>query len=267
MNKYTHQSSVLSCSMSLSVYLPPNCSKDASVPYVIYLSGLTCTDDNVMFKSGVQQYAAEHGIAVVAPDTSPRGLDIPGENDSYDFGTGAGFYLNATKSPWEKYRMEDYVVKELPSVLAQSLPELDTTRVSICGHSMGGHGALVLALRNPGMYKSVSAFSPICNPSKVPWGIKAFEGYLGSDERVWNQYDASELVGTYSGGPLDILIDTGTSDEFLEEQLHPHVFENAAKAVPNIHLESTMRQGYDHSYYFIASFIKNHIEFHAKHLL
>lgn len=270
-NKYQHVATCLgSCTMTFSVFLPPCAINEPGtrVPYLIYLSGLTCTDDNVMHKSGVQQYAAQHSIAVVCTDTSPRGLDIPGEDDSYDFGSGAGFYLNATKSPWERYRMEEYIVDELPRVLeSTNLLEsvLDGTRVSIFGHSMGGHGALVLSLRYPGKYKSVSAFAPICHPTIVPWGIKAFEGYLGSDDKgAWADYDATELVKKYTGHPFDVLIDTGTADEFLEEQLKPEDFEKHAAG--KLNLVSTMRPGYDHSYYFIASFMKDHIEFHAKHV-
>ena len=270
-NKYRHDSAILGCSMTFSVFLPPSCiSESASnrtVPYVVYLSGLTCTDDNVMHKSGVQQHAAAKNIAVVCPDTSPRGLGIPGEDDSYDFGSGAGFYVNATESPWEKYRMDDYVVKERPQVLQASKIPLDSSRVSICGHSMGGHGALVLALRNPGTYSSVSAFAPICHPSVVPWGIKAFSGYLGKNKESWKAYDATELAANYSGSAIDILIDTGLNDEFLEEQLRPEDFLEAATKNDALHVRMNSRESYDHSYYFIATFMKDHIDFHASHLL
>ncbi len=218
-----------------------------------------------MQKAGALHYAGEHDIALVTPDTSPRGLNIPGEEDSWDFGTGAGFYLNATQDPWSKnYKMYDYIMTELPTVLRELNKNLDVDNASICGHSMGGHGALTLALKNPTSFKSVSAFAPICNPSKVPWGQKAFTNYLGTNEEEWKQYDATELAANYSGPALDVLIDTGTDDEFLKVQLHPWAFEEAAAG--KLHLKSNLRVGYDHSYYFIGTFIEEHIKFHAKHL-
>lgn len=263
--KYKHQSTVLGCSMNFSVYIPEE-AETVPVPIILYLSGLTCNDDNFMQKAGAQRAASEHAIALVAPDTSPRGLNIPGEDDSYDFGSGAGFYLNATEAPWNtNYRMYDYIVHELPYVL-KSIKNLDVDNCGIMGHSMGGHGALTIAIKNPTLFKSVSAFSPICNPSQVPWGKKAFSGYLGLDESTWKQYDATELVKECTGlEKLDILIDTGTDDEFLKEQLHPWAFEEAA-AEKALNLKSHMRVGYDHSYFFIASFVSDHVEFHAKRL-
>ena len=250
--------------MRFSVFYPPD-AETVPVPILYYLSGLTCTDENFMQKGGAQHAAAEHGIALIAPDTSPRGLDkIPGEDDSYDFGSGAGFYLNATAAPWStSYRMYDYIITELPAVL-RTLPNLDVDNASITGHSMGGHGALTLALRNPTMFKSVSAFAPICNPSQVPWGRKAFTGYLGKNEEDWKRYDATELAASYKGPALDVLIDTGTDDAFLKEQLHPWAFEEAA--AEKLQLKSKLRVGYDHSYFFIASFVAEHIHFHAKRL-
>lgn len=251
--------------MNFSVYIPEE-AETVPVPIILYLSGLTCNDDNFMQKAGAQRAASEHAIALVAPDTSPRGLNIPGEDDSYDFGSGAGFYLNATEAPWNtNYRMYDYIVHELPYVL-KSIKNLDVDNCGIMGHSMGGHGALTIAIKNPTLFKSVSAFSPICNPSQVPWGKKAFSGYLGLDESTWKQYDATELVKECTGlEKLDILIDTGTDDEFLKEQLHPWAFEEAA-AEKALNLKSHMRVGYDHSYFFIASFVSDHVEFHAKRL-
>jgi len=218
-----------------------------------------------MQKAGAQRVASEHSIAIVTPDTSPRGLGIPGEEDSWDFGTGAGFYVNATAEPWSKnYQMYDYILKELPAVLRGLEKNLDVDTASVFGHSMGGHGALIMALKNPDKFKSVSAFSPVCNPSKVPWGQKAFSNYLGANEEDWKQYDATELVSKYSGPPLEVLIDTGSDDDFLKVQLHPWTFEEAAAG--KVQLISNLRVGYDHSYFFIATFVEEHIKFHAKHL-
>lgn len=260
--QYAHQSDVLGCKMRFTVFFPA-AAETAPVPVIYYLSGLTCTDENFTQKGGAQRVAAEQDIALVMPDTSPRGLGIPGEDDSYDFGSGAGFYLNATQEPWLKYRMYDYIITELPAVL-RTLPNLNVDVASVMGHSMGGHGALTLGLRNPTAFKSISAFSPICNPSKVPWGRKAFSGYLGPNEDDWKQYDATELVSSYSGPKLNILIDTGTDDEFLKEQLHPWAFEEAAAG--KVNLLSHQRPGYDHSYFFIATFVEEHIRFHAQFL-
>ncbi len=234
------------------------------VPVLWYLSGLTCTEENFTFKAGAQRYAAEHGIILVAPDTSPRGAGVAGEEESYDFGTGAGFYVDALVDPWkENYRMYSYIVKELPDLVFKHFPG-DRMRQGISGHSMGGHGALTIGLRNPETFLSISAFSPICAPVQCPWGQKALSGYLGQDQKNWHQYDASELVasGHRSG---EILIDQGTDDDFLSSQLLPQKLEQACQA-ENQSLRLRMQTGYDHSYYFIASFIGDHIKFHAERL-
>lgn len=261
--RYKHRSQVLGCEMTFTVFFPPSSAQKLSVLY--YLSGLTCNDENVIQKSGCQRKAAELGIAFVAPDTSPRGLNIEGEDESWDFGSGAGFYLNATRPKWKQYRMYDYIISELPQALDQ-IGGLDTSKASIMGHSMGGHGALVLGLRNPQLYQSISAFSPICNPSNVPWGEKAFSGYLGDNEEDWKQYDATELAKGYSGPQRDILIDVGTGDNFLEKQLKPEALENAAKANKALQCRVRLQEDYDHSYFFMSSFIDDHIAHAAKHL-
>ncbi|KAI7842211.1 hypothetical protein COHA_004124 [Chlorella ohadii] len=237
--KYRHQSTELGCEMVFSVFFPPAAAvQGAKVPVVWYLSGLTCTDDNFIQKAGAQRRAAELGLALIAPDTSPRGLGVEGEDDGWDFGTGAGFYVDATADKWKQYRM----------------------------YSMGGHGALVLALKNPSAFKSVSAFAPICNPTQVPWGKKAFAGYLGDGwQEEGKAYDATELVRGYSGPQLPVLMDTGLDDEFLKTQLHPWAFEEAAKG--KLQLTSRMNEGYDHSYFTIASFVSDHLDFHAQYLL
>lgn len=262
--RYRHQSAVLGCEMTFGVYLPPGASADAPVPVAYWLSGLTCTDENFMQKAGAQRKAAELGIALVAPDTSPRGDAVPDDADAYDFGKGAGFYLNATQEPWSRhYRMYDYVTRELPGLVESSLPVTD--RRSIFGHSMGGHGALVCAFRNPGRYLALSAFAPIANPMACPWGEKAFSRYLGSDRSAWREWDATALLET-AEERLPILVDQGTGDQFLERELHPQALEQAAKAVGHP-LTLRMQDGYDHSYFFIASFIDDHLEHHAAALL
>ena len=257
-----HRSDTLGCDMVFAVYLPPQ-AEQTSVPVLYWLSGLTCTDENFMQKAGAHRLAAELGIAIVCPDTSPRGTDLPGEHDSYDFGSGAGFYLNATQPPWSAhYRMYDYVTDELPALIRQKLPVTD--RCGVSGHSMGGHGALVCALKNPGKYASVSAFAPICHPMDCPWGQKAFRHYLGDDRQAWAQYDASVLIAD-AEERLPLLVDQGTDDQFLAEQLNPEALRQACdKAGHPLHLH--MRQGYDHSYFFIASFIDDHLRHHAKAL-
>lgn len=259
--RFRHSSNSLGCDMIFAVYMPPQAA-DRPVPVLYWLSGLTCTDENFVTKAGAQRYAAEHGVAIVAPDTSPRGDEIPDDPDgAYDFGKGAGFYLNATRPPWSThYRMYDYVVEELPALLG-SLAGLDHDRVSISGHSMGGHGALTIALKNPGRFRSVSAFSPIVSPSSCPWGKKAFSNYLGDDPSTWAEYDSCELI---SGGAqsLPTLVDQGTADDFLEEQLQTPLLEEACKAA-NYPATIRYQDGYDHSYYFIASFIGDHVAFHA----
>ncbi|CAG8953334.1 hypothetical protein HYFRA_00003545 [Hymenoscyphus fraxineus] len=278
--KLTHEDKTVACTMALNLYLPPQAfAKDAgkgTIPVLFYLSGLTCTGDNCAEKGFFQVAASERGIAVVYPDTSPRGLSIPGSEESYDFGTGASFYLNATSPPYTPYQMATYITSSLPSVLFPSFPILDPTRISITGHSMGGHGALTLFLKNPGMYKSVSAFAPICNPSKCPWGEKAFTGYLGEDRESWKGSDATELVKGWEGR-LDVLIDVGTGDGFYKEgQLLPENFVEAArgKGVEGVVVRyqelaedfANKRQGYDHSYYFISTFARDHVEHAAKYL-
>ncbi|BAU10515.1 S-formylglutathione hydrolase [Leptolyngbya sp. NIES-3755] len=255
--------------MKFSIYLPPQAS-DRSVPVLYFLAGLTCTEENFMVKAGAQQFAAKHGLILVAPDTSPRNTGIPGENEAWDFGTGAGFYVDATQDPWSKhYRMYSYIVDELPALIAENFPIND--RQGIFGHSMGGHGALICALKNPGgsasrsvRYQSVSAFAPICAPMQCAWGEKAFSNYLGQDRSIWRSYDATELVQNRQF-PRSILIDQGTSDQFLSNQLLPEVFQKACESVGQP-LTLRFQEGYDHSYSFIASFIEDHIRFHAETL-
>lgn len=261
--QYEHSSSVLNCKMKFSVYLPPQAEHNR-VPAIYWLSGLTCTDENFSTKAGAQRAAAELGIALIIPDTSPRGDDVADDPDgAYDFGLGAGFYVNATQEPWRQhYQMYDYIVKELPDLVEHELP-LNGVR-SISGHSMGGHGALVIALRNSEHYRSVSAFAPISNPTKCPWGEKAFSGYLGDDREQWRLYDAVELLKA-DGTDLPVLVDQGTADNFLAEQLHPETLANVMDA-RGINGEVRLQKGYDHSYYFIASFIEDHLRFHAKYL-
>jgi S-formylglutathione hydrolase len=260
--RYRHGSSACDCDMVFGVYLPPQ-AEQAPVPALLWLSGLTCTDENFMTKAGAQRVAAELGIAIVCPDTSPRGTDFPGEHDDYDFGSGAGFYLNATQEPWSShYRMYDYVTEELPALVEARLPV--NGRWGISGHSMGGHGALVCYLKNPGKYVSVSAFAPICNPSNAPWGQKAFSRYLGEERDDWAQYDAAMLIGD-AEETLPLLIDQGTEDDFLSDQLKPGSLEQAA--ICSHHpMNLRMQEGYDHSYYFIASFIEDHLRHHARGL-
>ncbi len=264
LNRYTHNSSVLNCEMTFSVYLPP-AAENGNVPALYWLSGLTCTDDNARTKAGAQRYAAVHGIAIVFPDTSPRGDDVADEADRYDLGKGAGFYVNATQDPWAKhYQMYDYVTQELPELLETNLPLIPDVK-SVTGHSMGGHGALICALRNPDSYRSVSAFSPICNPVNCGWGKGCFSAYLGYDEEIWKYYDATELV--INGARVkDILIDQGTADEFYDEkQLLPESFQAACDEADQP-VNIRMREGYDHSYHFISTYIGEHIAYHAKAL-
>ncbi|CAK0784983.1 hypothetical protein CVIRNUC_008188 [Coccomyxa viridis] len=261
--RYKHKSDVLGCDMTFTVFYPPAC-ESSPVPVLYFLSGLTCTDENVTTKSGIQRKAAEEGIAIIAPDTSPRGLKIEGDSDSWDFGEGAGFYLNATQPKWKQYRMYDYIIKELPSILKQ-FKELNIAEASITGHSMGGHGALTIGLKHPDLFKSISAFSPISNPISVPWGQKAFSGYLGDDKESWRQYDATELVKGYKGPSRKILIDVGTKDDFLENQLKPDVLAKAAPGTP-VSVDLRLQDGYDHSYFFISTFIDDHVSHAAKAL-
>jgi S-formylglutathione hydrolase len=262
--QFSHASSVLNCDMRFAIYLPPQATAENKVPVLYWLSGLTCNDENFMHKAGAQRMAAELGIAIVAPDTSPRGENVPDDgNAAYDFGLGAGFYVNATQAPWSNhYQMYDYVVHELPALIEAEFPVTDKRAIS--GHSMGGHGALTIALKNPSRYTSVSAFSPISNPINCPWGQKALGQYLGDDQSAWGEYDASELMKV-SKHQLPALVDQGRADNFLAEQLKPEALQAAAES-SHYPLELRMQDGYDHSYFFIASFIEDHLKFHRNHL-
>ncbi len=259
--RFTHRSESLSCDMTFAVYLPPQ-AKSAPAPLIWWLSGLTCTDENFVQKAGAQRAAAEHGVAIVAPDTSPRGEGIPDDAEgAYDFGLGAGFYVNATEAPWSAhYHMYDYVSAELPELVAASLP-VDTERQGIMGHSMGGHGALTIALKNPGRFRAASAFAPITSPLNCPWGEKALGGYLGADRSTWRAYDTCALLED-GAAVLPVRVDQGLADDFLDTQLKPELLE-AAAADAGLPLELHRHTGYDHSYFFIATFIDAHIAFHA----
>lgn len=259
LKRYKHHSTATRTEMIFAIYLPPQAQTE-KVPVLYWLSGLTCNDENFMQKAGAQRIAAELGIAIVAPDTSPRGTDLPGEHDSYDFGSGAGFYVNATEAPWSShYRMYDYVTTELPALVEQHFPVTQTRAIS--GHSMGGHGALICALKNPGRYCSVSAFAPISNPIHCPWGQKALGGYLGKDPDAWKAWDSCELIASATE-KLPILVDQGEADQFLAEQLKPEALRAACEAAGHP-LQLRMQPGYDHSYFFIASFIEEHLRYHA----
>ena len=262
--RFQHRSAVLDCDMNFSIYLPPQ-AEQGKVPVLYWLSGLTCTDENFVTKAGAQRYAAEHGIAIVAPDTSPRGEGVPDDPEgAWDFGLGAGFYVNATEQPWaQHYRMYDYVVSELPTLVADAFA-VDDSRTAISGHSMGGHGALTIALKNPGRFRSVSAFSPICSPLACPWGEKALGNYLGGDKDAWAAHDSCALMRK-AEEKLPALVDQGDADNFLTEQLKPELLQQAASSA-DYPLKLRMQPGYDHSYFFIASFIGEHIAFHAAHL-
>ncbi|MDC0598678.1 S-formylglutathione hydrolase [Gammaproteobacteria bacterium] len=263
--KFKHSSNTLSCDMTFSVYMPPQ-AKYSKVPVIYWLSGLTCTDDNFVQKAGAQQYAADAGVAIVCPDTSPRGEGVPDDPEgAYDFGLGAGFYVTATQEPWSKhYNMYDYITTELPAVLKNSDLALDVDNASIMGHSMGGHGALTIALKNPGKYKAVSAFAPICSPLNCPWGEKGLTNYIGTNKPDWEQYDACALVSK-AQEKLHILVDQGQADDFLVEQLKPELLQQACLEAKHP-LTLRMQAGYDHSYFFIASFIPDHIAHHAEAL-
>lgn len=264
---YRHASREIGLPMRFSVYLPPQALQGERCPAVFYLAGLTCSEETFMIKGGAQRVAAREGLILITPDTSPRSANLPGESESWDFGVGAGFYLDATEQPWaQHYRMESYVTRELRELVIDQLP-IDAERIGIMGHSMGGHGALVLALRNPGMFKSVSAFAPIAAPMQTPWGQKAFHGYLGENRDQWQRHDASALMEAQTTPPYPsgILIDQGLDDKFLDEQLYPQVFEEACRTVGQ---PLTLRRhaGYDHGYYFISSFVEDHLLHHKLQL-
>lgn len=274
--QFSHYSKTLKCEMRFAIYLPPQAlsadsdsasQSNSKVPVLYWLSGLTCTDENFMQKAGALRMAAKMGIAIVAPDTSPRGEGVADDPEgAYDLGLGAGFYVNATQAPWsDHYHMYDYVVDELPSLIEANFPV--SNKRSISGHSMGGHGALMISLKNPERYVSASAFSPISNPSDCPWGVKAFSAYLGDDQSTWPQYDTCALMAQAksTGQQVPSLVDQGTADNFLEEQLKPDSLKQAA-IESDYPLILNMELGYDHSYYFISSFIEQHLKFHAEHL-
>jgi len=262
--RYKHHSEVLACDMDFSIFLPAQ-AQHAKLPQVYWLSGLTCTDENFVQKAGAQRFAAEHGVAVIAPDTSPRGEHVPDDPESaWDFGLGAGFYVDATEAPWRKnYKMYSYVTEELPALVNENFA-VDADRTSIMGHSMGGHGALTIALKNPGKYQSVSAFAPICAPTQCPWGHKALGNYIGTNENIWQEHDSVALIKN-AAERLPLLIDQGTDDNFLAEQLKPELIEAACKAAGHP-LTLRMQPGYDHSYFFISTFMQDHMAWHAKAL-
>jgi len=263
---YRHDSAVIGLPMRFAVYLPPQ-ARHGVVPGLFYLAGLTCSEETFAIKAGAQRLAAELGLALIMPDTSPRGANLPGEADSWDFGVGAGFYLDAEREPWRAhYRMESYIVDELRGLVTSALP-IDGERLGICGHSMGGHGALTLALRHPEVFRSVSALAPVCAPLQCPWGQKALAGYLGEDRAGWGEHDATELLRSRGARfPAGILVDQGLDDRFLAEQLKPELLEAVCREA---HQPLTLRYhaGYDHGYYFVASFIADHLHHHARELL
>ena len=262
-SRYKHFSTTCICEMTFSIFLPEQLATGADVklPVLYWLSGLTCTDENFVQKAGAQRLASELGIIIVCPDTSPRGEGVPDDEEgAYDFGLGAGFYVNATEEPWAKhYNMYDYVVEELPELIARNFP-IDLNKQSIFGHSMGGHGALTIALKNTDKYHSVSAFAPICSPMNCPWGTKALKNYLGDDQEAWLAYDSVELVKSATR-PIPMLVDQGSDDEFLKEQLKPQLLVEACNRA-GMPLGFNQREGYDHSYFFISSFLENHLRFH-----
>lgn len=263
LDRYRHNSDACNCSMRFSIYLPPRAAEER-VPVVYWLSGLTCTDDNARSQGGMQRYAAELGLALVFPDTSPRGTDVPDGENRYDLGKGAGFYVNATQAPWSRhYRMYDYVTRELPALIESEF-NVQSGVKSVSGHSMGGHGALICALKNPGAYRSVSALAPVCNPSVGGWGQTCFSAYLGEDRETWQAYDATALVAA-GAPPIPLFIDSGTRDEFLVKQLYPQNLEAACRT-RDFPLTLRMQADYGHSYHFVASFIGEHLAYHARHL-
>ena len=261
---FRHQAKETGCPMRFGLFLPPQ-AQTGRVPVLYWLSGLGCTEENFIVKAGAQRVAAELGLAIVTPDTSPRGVKIPGDDASYDFGVGAGFYVDATELPWARsYRMYSYVSAELPRLVAGEFP-VDAERVGIFGHSMGGHGALTIALKNPGNYRSLSALAPIASAIRCPWGEKALTGYLGADRAAWRAYDSTALLAERGWEGPPILVDQGTQDQFLDSQLHPELLQDAC-ARAGVPLELRMRDGYDHSYFFVASFVEDHLRFHARNL-
>ena len=263
---YQHASAEIGLPMRFGVYLPQQATQGA-VPALVYLAGLTCNEETFAFKGGAQRVAAALGLALITPDTSPRGAGLEGESAHWDFGVGAGFYLDATQAPWSgHWRMESYLLQELLPLVARELP-VDAARVGITGHSMGGHGALTLALRHPGVFTTVSAFAPICAPAQCPWGKKALTGYLGQDESTWLTHDASALMAAQARAPYPggILVDQGLADKFLQEQLHPHLLEAACAKVGQA-LTLRRHAGYDHGYYFVSSFVEDHLHHHAQGL-
>ena len=264
---FTHPSAMINGDMTFAIYLPPQ-AESASVPVLYWLSGLTCNHENFMQKAGAQQFAAKYGVALVAPDTSPRDAGIEGEDDAYDFGSGAGFYVDATQAPWSaQYKMYSYITQELPALIEKEFPV--TAQRSISGHSMGGHGALTIALKNPTDFCSVSAFAPICSPTRCPWGEKALGGYLGDNREHWAQYDATLLIDSLTDDSaakkLPWLVDQGADDDFLVEQLKPELLAESAER-KGLSLTLRTHPGFDHSYYFVSSFIGEHLEFHARAL-
>ena len=260
---YRHDSDVIGLPMKFGVYVPPQAAQ-GPVPVLVYLAGLTCTEETFAIKAHAQEHAARHGLMLVTPDTSPRGTGVAGADAAWDFGDGAGFYLDATQAPWApRWRMASYVTQELQALLAREFPA-DITRTGLFGHSMGGHGALTLALKNPGLYRSVSAIAPIAAPSQCPWGHKAFGGYLGDDRAAWAAHDATELVKSGAKAP-PLLVDQGLADKFLAEQLHPHLFEEACRAAGQP-LTLRRHEGCDHGYYFIQTVVGDHVAHHAKQL-
>jgi S-formylglutathione hydrolase len=261
---YRHDAAETGCPMRFGLFLPPQ-AQAGRVPVLYWLSGLSCTEENFVVKAGAQRVAAELGLAIVTPDTSPRGVRNPGDDASYDFGLGAGFYVDATEEPWARnYRMASYVAAELPRLVAEEFP-VDAGRTGISGHSMGGHGAITLALKNPGKYRSLSALAPIASPMRCPWGEKALTGYLGPDRDAWRAYDSTALIAERGWKGPPILVDQGTKDQFLETQLHPELLQDAC-ARAGVPLELRMQEGYDHSYFFVASFIEDHLRYHARNL-
>jgi S-formylglutathione hydrolase len=260
---YQHQSETLGCEMRFGIYLPAGANL-GKVPALFWLSGLTCNEQNFITKAGAQRAASSLGLAIIVPDTSPRGEHVP-DDDAYDFGCGAGFYVDATREPWSKnYQMYSYIVHELLELVVQTFP-VDASKIGISGHSMGGHGALTIALKNPHLFKTVSAFSPISSPMDCSWGQKALAGYLGSNTADWEEYDATRLMLSRGWSGAEILVEQGTADEFLNAQLKPELLTRSAER-GDVRLRLQMRTGYDHSYYFVSTFIATHIEHHARNL-